>query len=349
MLAQYGIQSKLSCIVTDSAANEVAATGKQGRRCTAHQFHLIVKNAALETKDCATLIKNLSSIVSSTKNHRNVRAIFAGYQQDCLNDKDQYPDYKIRKLILWCETRWGLAYSMMECALSQRAPLESLLEWYSKESAKKANKNLEKLAELTTDDWDLMEDMVLVLKKITQYTTTLEGSQFVSVSLVLALFYQLQAELKALDVKLLKTEAGKELYKKVLEGCTNRGAQILDDHVFVATFCDPRFKWLSKEILDTSDSHKTLSQMLLARMTAIQTQIQAEESKSKMAQQALQSVPVNAPVPPSSTAGLGLLERFKKHQEKSSVQENMVTVACLALHARGRIPLSIFYHYVLDA
>lgn len=165
--------------------------------------------------------------------------------------------------------------------------------------------------------------------------STLEGSRFVSVSLVLALFYQLQGELKALDVKLLKTEAGKELYKKVLEGCTNRGAQILDDHVFVATFCDPRFNWLAKEMLDTSDSHKTLSQMLLARMTTIQTQIQAEESKSKMAQQALQSLSVNAPVPPSSTAGLGLLERFQKHQEKSSVQENMVTVACLDLHARG--------------
>ncbi|KAK0153212.1 Zinc finger BED domain-containing protein 4 [Merluccius polli] len=119
LMEEWGIGAKVTCLVTDGAANMLVTLRLRHAICVAHTLNLIVKK-------CLDLTPVLSSI--RTKARRLV-----GYFRSSTSAKEKLAVIQEQmgkptlKLIQEVETRWNSTFQMLQRLVDQREPVGAAL------------------------------------------------------------------------------------------------------------------------------------------------------------------------------------------------------------------------------
>ncbi|KAG9261818.1 zinc finger BED domain-containing protein 4-like [Astyanax mexicanus] len=226
LMAEWGIQKKVRCLVTDAAPNMVACAGLLKMRhtiCIAHALNLIVKKAIDQTP-------GLEHIRSKARK-------IAGYFRSSTTAKERLFQMQGQmgrptlKLIQEVETRWNSTFAMLQRMYQQREPVGAALVTLKTD-----------LTPLTSEEYHTINECLGVLSTFNEATTELSEERRVSGSKVIPLIRMLRHA--------LNTKQSQAQDEKSIQLCSNL-FRLLNDRVSsyetmsimtLATLLDPRYK-----------------------------------------------------------------------------------------------------------
>jgi len=221
--------------------------GFDGGFCVDHTIELSVKNytGAEGVKDTFTRAKGIVAYFNrSTSGINDLKTIQAA------------SDLPQRKPVMDVATRWFSSYNMMNWFREQ----QQAVQMYDVRHGAEASKNdAYKANRLQLDDWNIIEQSMAVLKQAAEVTKMLEGTQYVTISMVLPSIHRLiestsdgplympwkPQALMWLDKRQIhpKVRAARSLLNKDLETrWINDLPPAARDELDIATMLDPRFK-----------------------------------------------------------------------------------------------------------
>ncbi|GBP71383.1 Zinc finger BED domain-containing protein 4 [Eumeta japonica] len=158
MLKEWGIQKQnVHCMVRDGGSNMKRACSLSEIHnvdCTAHQLHLVVKEA-IKNVDTISVLLGKCRKIAGHFNHSTMAKQELEKIQVRLNQK-------VLKVLQDSPTRWNSSYHMLE----RLDCIKDSLSLYALNN---------KIEQFNADDWTLIQDLVKVLKPLDDVTKTLSS------------------------------------------------------------------------------------------------------------------------------------------------------------------------------
>ena len=170
----WGIKTKIVCVVTDNAANIVNAINECDWRhipCYAHTLNLAVKDALQDADNVRALFLKCRELVGFF--HRSSRAASV-LKQQCEVDRR----ITRRTLIQDVETRWNSSVYMLSSILTLKMPVMAALGMLEKSSLAPDQ-----------DEWVLLGELLRLLVPFEHVTTELCGQYYTTISKVSVLSF----------------------------------------------------------------------------------------------------------------------------------------------------------------
>ena len=223
VVESWNIQDKVICVVTDNAANMVAAISSTGWRhlpCFAHSLNLVVQNSIKSDDElCAVQSK---SVVSHF--HESVKSMekLAEIQRQL-----SLPEHKLMQDV---STRWNSTYIMLERFYEQFEAITTTL----------CLVNQNDLC-LKVENKATISKALQILKPFLEATEIISGQAYVSISMIVPLTKILQQHCSSLST----ANPGTTLAGSLNSELNCRFTSIETHYVTaVSTLLDPRFKKL---------------------------------------------------------------------------------------------------------
>lgn len=224
--AEYNIDEKVICIVSDNAANVINAaklSKKKHLSCFAHTLQLVV-NDAVKNSLILPIIDKSKSIVRAFKMSTVATEILRNEQSKLNKPK--------LKLIQEVPTRWNSLYFMIKRLLEVGDALAIAI-------SKVETINI---SYFTSEEIKVLKDVVEVMGHFQEITEDISGENYVTVSLIIPLVYGLTEKLKLVQ-RDLNTSSGKEFASAAI---ANIGDRLYSYETrtltALATMLDPRWK-----------------------------------------------------------------------------------------------------------
>ena len=259
----WSIRTKIVCIVTDNAANCVAAVRLLNWRhlpCFAHTLNLIVQEAIKADAVVADAQKKCKAVVSYF--HHSVKA------SDTLREVQHQLKLPENKLINDVETRWNSTYYMMERILQQKQAITTVLCLLDRKDLL-----------LDTQDFDALKEAIQVLNPFEAATRELSGEKHVSVSKVIPLSRNLQHLISGMSTVVLT----KQMQDSLVTSLRRRFLSVETVHACAAaTILDPRFKKLAFTTAQAIDQVSRRLQSEISELDSPQSSPDTEEAETPM-------------------------------------------------------------------
>lgn len=221
VLTDWNIKSELHVVVRDNGKNVVAAMncGRfTGIPCLAHTLQLVVKDGVLYQRNVSNLTSVCRKLVGHFKHSAKACKILKAAQQTL-----KLPEHK---LIQDEPTRWNSTKHMMDRLLEQRRAISF------------AAPELKLPVELNTNDWELMEILVKLLKVFDDATFQCSSSN-TSISEVIPIVNSAVKELQSYK----NIHGVKNLVTDLLTSIEKRFSDLEEIRSYsLATLLDPRLK-----------------------------------------------------------------------------------------------------------
>lgn len=215
-------KEKVQCIVRDAGANikkGVSLLHVQHVDCSSHQIQLIVKEGLKAQETVVTVLTKCKKM--ATHFHHSNTA------QGNLSTLQQRLDQPKLKILQECNTRWNSTFYMLERILKNK---DSLCLYASSNN---------KIPQLTSQEWIIVEKLICLLKPFEEITKELSASS-VSISSVIPLIATLQ---KVMDGFELSDEHVGDTINVLKQELIRRFSHLETELLFsTATFIDPRYK-----------------------------------------------------------------------------------------------------------
>lgn len=223
----WGLTEKIVCVVSDNAANIVAAIRLTGWRhipCFAHNLNLIVRSGL----QCITTITaKVKTIVEFFK-----RSTQATTKLKEMQETMNLPVLSVKQDVV---TRWNSTFDMLQRILDIQRSLIATIAL-----------NYPELPQLTNDDVEKIRKICDLLKVFRLMTEEMCSEKQVTSSKVILLSATLKrwcASFLHNTDKSHETDEVRQMAEKMLEALNSRFRGIEENEVFAeATFVDPRFK-----------------------------------------------------------------------------------------------------------
>ncbi|XP_041841381.1 E3 SUMO-protein ligase ZBED1-like isoform X2 [Melanotaenia boesemani] len=225
-LASWGLsEEKQVCITTDSGTNIVKAASLNNwtrLQCFGHRLHSAVEKAGKDKRverAVGVCKKAVAAFSFSWKKKRDLAVA---------QEELHLPQHK---LVTESPTRWGSRQKMVERMLEQQKAISQVL------GADKKTRHLVP----SWQDIDVLESVHGALNPLLEFTDSLSGECYVSVSYVKPMLHLFRTQiLKPSEEEMQLTKDIKMAVMAYLD--EKYGEQITDDLLDVATLVDPRFK-----------------------------------------------------------------------------------------------------------
>ncbi|XP_044766203.1 E3 SUMO-protein ligase ZBED1-like [Coccinella septempunctata] len=257
---KWGISHKISGIITDNAANIVAAVHTNNWRhfpCFAHTLNLVVQNSLDALKE---QIDKVKAIVQYFKHSSSACSKLASIQKQM-----NLPPLKLKQNVI---TRWNSTYDMVERLVKIKDAVLSALAIEQP-----------RLNTLSPDDWVLLQKSMEVLRLFNEVTIEMSAEKSVSISKVMVL------------VKIIKNHVeraiqnnGPDQYLRFLhilrDQLINRFGDMENNPLVTdAALLDPRFK---KHGFLSRDKYDICLRSIKSKLRAL---IVAEDNVPEMSEQ----------------------------------------------------------------
>nr|CAH7735396.1 unnamed protein product [Callosobruchus chinensis] len=226
MLKEWGIQKQnMHCMVRDGGSNMKRACSLSGIHnvdCTAHQLHLVVKEATKNVDTISVLLGKCRKIAGhfnhSTMEKQELEKIQVKLNQKVLN------------VLQDSSTRWNSSYHMLE----RLDCIKDSLSLYASNN---------KIEQFNSDDWTLIQDLVKVLKPLDDVTKTL-SSQNSCISDVIPITRALNKIYDEIQESLNISVPSVVDFVSALKNELNYRFSEIDKNILfqISTFLDPRYK-----------------------------------------------------------------------------------------------------------
>ena len=226
IMEEWGIRSKVACMVTDGAANIVACVNSLQIRhshCIAHALNLVVKKALEQTEGLGELRGKARRIATYFRTSTLAR--------ERLLELQQQMGVPPHKLIQEVETHWNSTHDMMARLYEQRGPVGAALGSLRTD-----------LAALTSAEYHSMSECLEVLSPLKVATVELSAEKNVSGSKIIPLVQMLRHNIVVKQREVRDVMAGQLCSHLVrLMGEKLSGYETASQHS-MAILLDPRFK-----------------------------------------------------------------------------------------------------------
>ncbi|XP_049319320.1 E3 SUMO-protein ligase ZBED1-like [Astyanax mexicanus] len=260
LMEEWAIAEKVTCLVTDAAANMIACVRKLQIRhtiCIAHSLNLTVRKSCDQIETFTDIRHKTRQIVTYFRTSTTAKEKLTRVQLQMGGP--------VKKLINEVSTRWNSTYLMLERIVEQK---ESVL--VSLASLKSD------LPPLTTDDYKIIEETLGVLAPFNQATVELSEEKRVSGSKVIPMLKMLHHSLLR-NASNVTTEIAinlvENLKRRLLETLCNLESLSV---MTIPTLLDPRFKTMAfLSVSKANDAVKRLKSECVAEMkSAVPTQME---------------------------------------------------------------------------
>lgn len=242
---EWGITEKVVAVVTDNAANMVAAVHKAGWRhhpCFAHTLNLVVKDSLKNVPEMVKVLEKCSAIVSFF--HHSSKAT------EKLRDIQKQLEIAEHKLIQSVETRWNSVFYMLERLYEQNEAVTTALCLLGKNALC-----------LNVGELSFIKQTVDTLQPFEEVTRDISAAKHVSVSKVIPLVSLIHRSVAACE------RQGSPLATQLAQQCQRRFRGIESIHCLAAsTFLDVRFKHLG---FRDKDNVEVMKKRLCAEMQEV--------------------------------------------------------------------------------
>ncbi|MGL5596557.1 MAG: hypothetical protein ACRDDA_00215, partial [Aeromonas sp.] len=207
LMREWSISGKVSCMVTDGAANMVACVETLKIRhahCFAHGLNLVVKKAI----DSAPELEDL----------RNRGRKIVGHFRSSTTAKDKLSQFQHQmgrpqhKLIQEVETRWNSTFAMFQRLYEQREPLGAVLPTLRSE-----------LSPFTAEEYESMNQCLGILGPFHQATVEMSEEKRVSGSKVIPMIKMLKTSIREMSTQ-MTSDMGSRLAANLLKQLNERFA-----------------------------------------------------------------------------------------------------------------------------
>ncbi|XP_076013422.1 E3 SUMO-protein ligase ZBED1-like [Genypterus blacodes] len=226
MMEDWAITNKVKCLVTDAAPNMIASTRQLQIRhsiCIAHSLNLLVRKSCDQIPTLTSIRHKARHIVTYFRSSTTAKEELAQVQQQM--------GRTTLKLINEVPTRWNSTYEMLSRLHDEREPV-----WVSLTSLKTD------LTPLTADEYNIIEEALLVLAPFHQATVELSEERRVSGSKVILMMKMLYLALEC-NASDLRTQAAIHLHEHLKRRVTDTASNLESLSVLtLATLLGPRFK-----------------------------------------------------------------------------------------------------------
>ncbi|XP_039901550.1 E3 SUMO-protein ligase ZBED1-like [Simochromis diagramma] len=246
-LASWGLsEDKQVCITTDSGTNIVKATSLNDwtrLQCFGHRLHSAIEKAGKDKRveRAVAMCKRVVAVFSfSWKKKRELAAA---------QEELHLPQHK---LVTESPTRWGSRQKMVGRVLEQHKAISQVL------SADKKTRHLVP----SWQDLDVLESVHVALNPLLEFTDSLSGECYVSVSYLKPMLHLFRTQI--LKPSEDETQLTKDLKMTVMTYLDEKyNDQITNELLDVATLVDPRFKvqYINAEHVDAIKM-RAVSEML---------------------------------------------------------------------------------------
>ncbi|XP_036067046.1 zinc finger BED domain-containing protein 4-like [Oryzias melastigma] len=265
LMEEWGIASKVRCLVTYAAANMIScARILQIRQtiCIAHSINLPVKKSCDPITMLTDIRNKTQQIVTYFRSSTTAKEKLAQIQQQL--------GTPLHKLINEVPTRWNSTYHMLERITEQKEAV-----WVSLASLRND------ITPLTPEDFDVIEEILRVLSPFEQATRELSEEKRVSGSKVIPLMRMIHIELQH-QASTLTRPAAQELAENLKRRLTESTCNMESLSVMtLATLLDPRFKTVGFcSALKATDAVKRLKSECAAEMRSHEPDPAEEPSSS---------------------------------------------------------------------
>nr|XP_022910860.1 zinc finger BED domain-containing protein 1-like [Onthophagus taurus] len=217
-------------------------------RCYAHTLNLVAKKG----------INNIELITSK------LRVIIGHFKRSTsdnekffIQQRQPYPNKNPRKLIQDVVTRWNSTFYMLERFCELEEAIRTTISLIKKE-----------LSVITSDEWDIIKELVTILKPLENVTNIICGEKYVTASLAVVLTDGLLAtytDFKNQDF----TDVIISVVKSILNGLYVKLNNLEDNNsLALALLLDPRFKTLGFSNSVSVETATNLLQSLVAQSIA---------------------------------------------------------------------------------
>ncbi|XP_076842109.1 zinc finger BED domain-containing protein 4-like [Brachyhypopomus gauderio] len=264
LIEEWAIADKVTCLVTDAAANMISCVKKLQIRhtiCIAHSLNLTVRKSCDQIETLTDVRNKARQIVTYFRTSTTAKEKLAQVQLQMGGP--------VKKLMTEVSTRWNSTNIMLERIVEQK---ESVL--VSLASLKSD------IPQLTTDDYKIIEETLRVLAPFNQATVELSEEKRVSGSKVIPMLKMLHHSLQrnALNVTTeIAINLVENLKRRLLETLCNLESLSV---MTIPTLLDPRFKTMAfLSASKANEAVKRLKSECAAEMRkAIPTQMEDDQA-----------------------------------------------------------------------
>jgi hypothetical protein len=298
-ISKWNLDKKVVAIVTDNAYNIVNAVSFSDNisiRCSAHTLQLAIQDAFEEQEIINGILAKCRSIVTHFKHSSQSYAKLSNIQK--------LHNFKQHKLIQEVSTRWNSTYYMIERLYEQKSALSLFCS---------ENPDLG-VAELTNQEWRVLDSLINILEPLEAATRILSGDLYCNISLIIPLITGLIVQLKCRK----STEAAVNKFRdRLVDSLKSRFAYAEQNSLItIATILDPRVK--DTCFFDESNKRKAIKCVL---------DVLNENSKETTVQLSTSSITIEQFRPPPSKRPCFSLTDFILEQQLIDEQTENAEVA----------------------
>ncbi|XP_042073325.1 zinc finger BED domain-containing protein 4-like [Haplochromis burtoni] len=226
-MAEWAITDKVTCLVTDGAANMGACARELRLKhaiCIAHTLNLVVKKALDQTPELSDIRAKSRKIVGYFRSSTSAKERLSVVQEQL-----RKPQHKLLQEV---ETRWNSTYNMLQRLFEQREPVGAALASLTTD-----------IPPMSSEEFGIISECLVVLAPFNDATTELSQEKRVSGSKVIPLLTMLDHCLNEQMVE--PPSIGSSLAQKLRMLLREKLDKIQTMSImFLATLLDPRFRKL---------------------------------------------------------------------------------------------------------